>query len=313
MTSSSGQYPVVLDRCKDYDRFQEAGYLASLLVYFSGLNNLRSCRVLLKPNLVSSRAPLYGCTDARFIKAVGLFFKDLGAEVVLGDSPAFGSVYSVCKSKGISSVLRELDIPVVAFDERVTVELNCGIKVAMAKQALDCDLLVNLPKVKAHNQMYMTLAVKNCFGLVIGLQKALLHMKYGTGYQLFSEMIIDLQKLLPRQLVLGDGIDAMHVTGPLDGKKLNLQLVAAAENPFAFDASIFESLQLPVNRSPLMQEALRKDIASADKKNIVYPRLGPDEFSDIKFLTPDVLIPIRFNPFRFVKSMTRRLFFMKNC
>ena len=307
MTNSSVQYPVFLDRCPDYATLQKGCKLDSLLADFQALKNLHSSRVLLKPNLVSSSAPLHGCTDVRFIRTVAAYLKDLGAQVVLGDSPAFRSAYSVCRSKGIVDSMKELDVDIIEFKDFVPVKLDCGIQVSLARPPLECDLLVNLPKIKAHGQMYMTLAVKNCFGLVTGIQKAMLHMRYGTGYQIFSEMITDIQKILPRQIIVGDGIDAMHVTGPINGERLNLQLLAAAENPFAFDAAIFKILRLPVDKSPLMQEALRKEIKAADQTNLTYPFLGPEDFLEIDFIAPDNLIPIRFNPFRFVKSIFRRL------
>ena len=43
--------------------------------------------------------------------------------------------------------------------------------VTVAREAMECDIFVGLPKIKAHNQMYMTLAVKNIFGIVKGVQQ----------------------------------------------------------------------------------------------------------------------------------------------
>ncbi len=300
-------YQVVLDRCSNYETFSSEGYLEHLLSYIETLPDLQSKRVLLKPNLVSGRAPKHGCTDALFIRAVAIGLKNKGAIVSLGDSPAFGSATSVCKAHGIADALSDLDVPIVDFDRKVPVQLDCGIEVNIARQALDCDVLINLPKIKAHSQMYMTLAIKNCFGLVVGVQKGMLHMKHGTGYTLFSQLIVDIQKVIPQQLIIGDGIEAMHGTGPIKGEKLNLGLIAVARNPFAFDTAILNALRLPHEKSPLWREAHAQGIKSNSSENIVYPLLSPTSFSHINFQTPDALIPIRFNPFRFFKGMVTRL------
>lgn len=304
-------YPVVIDSCFSYESFSREGYLDNLLSYIDSLPNFFSAKVLLKPNLVSGRAPRFGCTDAVFIRTVAICLKNKGAKVVLGDSPAFGSANSVCKTMGIADALLDLDVPIVEFAKKTPVKLDCGIDVNIAQEALDCDFLVNLPKIKAHSQMYMTLAVKNCFGLVVGLQKGMLHMQHGTGYQIFSQLIIDIQKLIPTQLVIGDGVAAMHVTGPIKGEKLDLGLVAVAEDPFAFDTAILTSLKLSPVNSPLWCEAARRNITSTNNEQLLYPLLSPAHFSHIDFQAPNSLIPVRFNPLRFFTGIARRLMNLK--
>jgi uncharacterized protein (DUF362 family) len=137
--------------------------------------NLRSARVVLKPNLISARNGRLACTDARVMCAVARWLLAQGATVAIGDSPAFGGAQSVLKAIGALPDLRRLAVPVVEFRMGTKIVLPCGHKAVLAAAVMDCDLLVNLPKVKAHSQMRVTLAVKNFFGCVAGFHKPWRH------------------------------------------------------------------------------------------------------------------------------------------
>ena len=129
-------------------------------------------RVLLKPNLLSGRSSDHlACTHAEFTAAVAEWFVDQGAVVEIGDSPALGTAQGVMRTTGINGALAGLPVKQVNFDQMIPVRLAGGVKVNIARAAMECDLLINLPKVKAHSQLFMTLAVKNYFGTVVGFQK----------------------------------------------------------------------------------------------------------------------------------------------
>jgi len=300
-------FPVSLARCPSYASFRDEYILDSLLTSLEGLPSFRGKHVLLKPNLVSGRAPLYGCTDSRFIRTVSLWLLAQGARVRLGDSPAFGSARSVCEKMGICDQIRDLDVAIVEFDRSVKVSLDCGISVKVAAEALECDVLINLPKIKAHSQMYVTLAVKNCFGIVTGMQKALLHMRHGTGYKDFSKLILDLQKIIPQQIIIGDGIEVMHRKGPISGDLFLLGCVGASTDAVAFDTAMLDVLGLDAHKSPLWQQADAENMRASNLRNIPFPLCTPSDFADCGFCSSENLSPVRFNPFRFFSGMLRRM------
>lgn len=304
----SDSFPVALARCTSYENFQDEDILDLLLSGLMAGYSLAGKKILLKPNLVSGRAPVYACTDGRFIRAVSLWFIAQGAEVVLGDSPAFGAASAVCNTLGITKLIEDLNVSIVDFDRTIEVTLDCGVRVKVAAEVLECDLFVNLPKIKAHSQMYVTLAVKNCFGIISGMQKGLLHMRYGDGYKAFSEIILDLQKIIPRQLIIADGIEVMHHDGPIRGEKLFLGCVGAAEDALAFDTAMLSVLGVDPWRSPLWKEAYDRAQPQSFISNISFPLLMPEAFKDISFVAPDTLTPVRFNPLRFAYGMLRKLF-----
>lgn len=298
---------VVLQRCETYDRTVISALIDKIVAPLDVPKSLYGDVILLKPNLISSLGPPLACTHCEFIAGVASWFLDQGAKVLLGDSPAFGSATKVCEKQGIVDALRGMDVKIVDFVTPVIRQLATGVNVTIAQEALECDLFVGLPKVKAHNQMYVTLAVKNIFGIVKGVNKGMLHMVQGESHNRFAEIVLDLVSLLPRQLHLVDGIEAMHISGPIGGSPLPLGCIAAGRCPVALDSALLALLELDQKKSPLWQVALaRKRYVGCDAVNILYPQLSPEEFYGSGFVAPDHLKSIRFNPVGFLSGMLKR-------
>lgn len=297
---------VGLKKCSGY-HFSEMGlFVEAAVSHFQLSGNLRDTRVLLKPNLISSAAPELACTNGKFIAAVAGWFLDQGAKVRLGDSPAFGSVERVCQKQGIKKSLQGLNVQYVGFSDSVSMELACGTVVPVAREALECDLLVGLPKLKAHNQLYVTMAVKNLFGTVVGINKAMLHMTKGSSHDRFARIILDLVSLFPKQIHLIDGIEAMHKSGPMDGESLDLKIIGAATSPVALDTALLAVLGLPLTESPLWRVASGENRTDCRVENIVFPFFSPADFDQTNFVPPPSINPVRFNPFRFLSGSLKR-------
>lgn len=296
---------VVLQRCADYRQSAIMAVIDAAMTLLA-TNNFHGKVVLLKPNLISSSGTGLACTHGQFIAAAAAWFLDHGARVRIGDSPAFGSAEKVCGKLGIGVALQGMNVELVEFATPVQKRLAGGMTVAVAREALDCDLLVGLPKVKAHNQMYVTLAVKNIFGIVKGMNKAMLHMIHGGDHRHFGGIILDLLDILPPHLHLADGIVAMHTSGPLDGSPLPLYCIAAAKSPVAMDTALLDALELDCRRSPLWLEAAARKLAGSEGGTIGYPVLIPQHFFGSGFVAPASLNPVRFSLLRFCRGMMKR-------
>jgi len=304
---NTGFLPVVLQKCDSYDRSALAEVIDLSMRHIGMPGPFYGKTVLLKPNLISSNGPRLACTHGGFVAGAALWFLGQGAKVLLGDSPAFGSAVKVCQKQGISEALRGLDVNLVNFVSPVRIKLAGGISLTVAREALECDFFVGLPKIKAHNQMYVTMAVKNIFGIVKGVNKAVLHMVHGDSRDRFAGMILDLKELLPSQLHLADGIEVMHRSGPLDGIPLILNCVAAARCPIALDTAMLDLLMLDQTKSPLWSLAASRGLDGSDRNNLCYPRLLPQDFHGSGFMAPHTLNGIRFNPFRFLRGLMKRM------
>lgn len=297
---------VGLTPCPDYAPSSLALCIDCLVEALGVEMQLSGSRVLLKPNLISVRKGPLPCTESAFILAAARWFIDHGARVRIGDSPAFGSTTSVLKRLGVIEELRFLGVEPVDFSLKRQCVLPSGVKADMAVEALDCDLLVNLPRVKAHGQMRLTLAVKNYFGCLVGLQKPWWHMAHGGSGGCFDDLLVELLSVLPESLTLVDGIRAMHVTGPIDGKPYPLRIMASAQNPIAADTALLALLGVAPEYSSLYRASVRADRAGTSLAELVFPLSDPNQLAVDDFLVPEVLNPIRFNPFAFIRSAVLR-------
>jgi len=264
-------------------------------------------KVLLKPNLISAGAPALACSNPLFVNAIADCLLSRGARVLIGDSPAFGTAAHVLKRQGFAAALSGLPVEYISFKTRVVKRLSCGLEVGVAAEALACDYFMNIPKIKAHDQMGVTMAVKNVFGIVLGARKAWLHMKYGKSPQFFAEMILDLQQLLPTTFVLADGLEVMNKRGPMKGSSLLLGCIAASRSGVALDRAMLEVLEIDKMNIPLVMAARKQQVKGAKLEDIDFPQLVPSDFAGSGFRTPAKLIPIPFQPFRYLRSSLKRI------
>jgi uncharacterized protein (DUF362 family) len=300
-------FSVVLSRCPSYARPELDQTLERVLSAVE-LPNLRSAKVLLKPNLISAKHGALPCTEAAFMLAAARWLLEHGAQVSLGDSPAFGTAAMVLQTLGIADQLTALGVEIRNFRQGRKARLPDGGWAVLAEAALDCDLLLNLPKVKAHAQARLTLAVKNCFGCVTGTRKAWWHIRYGgaAGEDFFNRLA-QIPALLPPILSLADGISAMHKSGPINGEPYPLGLVAASANPVALDAALHQILNVAPERSPVMAACRRNGMPGTELAQLCFPLEKPAVLHADGFLVPEQLNPVRFNFFRFLISTARRL------
>ena len=298
---------VYLSSCGEYDADKISTIVDDIVAGLDHFKQLHGSTVLLKPNLISSRGAALSCSHPQFIEGVALWFKEQGARVIVGDSPAFGTARSVCQVRKIIGPLEKLGVDIVNFKRPIEKKLSCNRTVTIAAESLECDYFVGLPRIKAHNQMYVTLAVKNIFGIVKGVNKAMLHMSCDNSHQNFSEIILGLIELLPRQFHLIDGIEVMSGSGPLDGYPLSLGCIGGAASPVALDAAIADLLQLDAGKIPLYKAANEMGLTGSDMSTIDFPMSRPSDFYGVGFVPPAGLNPVRFRPFRFVSGMLKRL------
>jgi uncharacterized protein (DUF362 family) len=300
--------PVALTRCRSY-RGEELKAALDLIFRAGGLALRPGSVVLLKPNLVSAGSgPAHlACTSPAVVVAVAEWCLDQGARVQVGDSPAFGGGRSVMRACGMLDALAGLPVTVVDFDRCRPVDLPCGMRVPVASAALECDLLLNLPRVKAHSQLYVSLAVKNYFGVVSGWRKALHHARHGDIANRFEVLLADLPALFPGSFSLLDGVVAMQRTGPMKGDPFPLALLAGGFDPVALDTAILNIIGADHQRSQLWLECRRRGMAGTDPARLAFPLARPEELRVENFLLPELLSPVTFHPGRILVGGCRRL------
>lgn len=280
----------------------------SLLLERSGCRPGPGTRVLVKPNLVAPYNPVLSCTHPAVLRAACSYLVDCGATVRVGDSPAFGSARNVAARGGHAQALAGLPVTLGTLESPRQVPLRQGGSIGVAREALEADLVVNIPRFKAHDQMLLTLAVKNTFGCVTGFRKAWAHQMHGEKGDRFESMLMDVHLAMPPMVSLMDGVVAMHRSGPAKGEAFPLGLLGACGSAVALDTALYAMLGLPPERVPLGREALARRLPGATAEEIAFPMDSPADFATKGFILPRTLAHVAFKPSRFLTGRMKSLY-----
>lgn len=298
--------PVALLRQESYAREALQGAVERLFAA-CGARFSHGERVLVKPNLVSRGNAGLSCTHPEVLRAVCAQLLDLGAQVRVADSPAFGSAERVARACGMDEALRPLGLRVASLGRPVPLALSLGGSIGVSRQALEAGRIVSVARLKAHGQFRVTAGVKNLFGCVCGCRKALAHMRLGETPGAMESMVLDVLAALPPVTALVDGIVAMHRGGPVHGEPFLLGLLGASATPLALDAVLYALLGQSPHSVPLWAEALARGLPGADPAQAVFPLEGPQAFDARGFVIQAGLDPMRFEPLRFARGRMKSL------
>jgi uncharacterized protein (DUF362 family)/Pyruvate/2-oxoacid:ferredoxin oxidoreductase delta subunit len=227
----------------------------------------KSDRVLIKPNLLSPASPEEAVlTHPMIVKAAVEYVLQKGACPQVSDSPAIGSFEKIMKNSGIRNALAGLNVACGAFDKSLKTDIGEPFNaIEIAEDAIHADVIINLPKLKTHSQMLLTLGVKNMFGCIVGYRKAEWHMRTGINRTMFAKLLILIyQRIRPRFTIL-DGILAMEGEGPgKSGRPRELGILLGSRDAFAVDSTVCRMFGLDADRLPTLRVAREMGIAEAD-------------------------------------------------
>ncbi|MGL1861615.1 MAG: DUF362 domain-containing protein [Pseudodesulfovibrio sp.] len=278
----------------------------ALILEEAGLKPTFGQHVLVKPNLVAPSNTRNCTTHPLVVRAACVYLLDCGARVTVADSPAFGPASNVAKQSGLGEAMAKLGLKVKSLKRATPLKLSDGNQIGLSKDALEADIILNMPKLKVHCQMTMSGAVKNMFGCVVGYRKAVAHHKLGHSHEVFRSMLMDVYAALPHTFHLMDGVHPLHKDGPIKGEPFELGLLAASDNGIAIDTAAYAILNLLPTQIPLWDEALKRGMEGADPLHLEYPLEKPDLFDPTGFdMSPER--PLDFVILRIIKGRLRSL------
>jgi uncharacterized protein (DUF362 family)/Pyruvate/2-oxoacid:ferredoxin oxidoreductase delta subunit len=238
--------------------------------------------VLLKPNIVFDSPPEKAIvTHPVFLEAAIRLVRDLGASRILaGDSPGLQGPNFRAKLSGLGAVTERMGAEWVDFT-REKYSLPCPggktvrqFSVTAAVREADC--IISLPKLKTHQLMYYTGAMKNLFGLIPSVAKSPMHVRY-PGREAFASMLVDLNLAARPCYALMDAITGMEGPGPGSGDPRHIGLVLASPNLLAMDIAAGEIIGYPPLEIPVAREALSRRIWLKSPSEIRYPLLKAED------------------------------------
>lgn len=243
---------VSIVECQSYDQGQVDEALEQSLNLIGGLESIvkPNHKVLIKVNALNGSAPeVCANTHPSIVSAVVKAIKKLGAQPLVGDCPGDPSalIEDTLQSNGIKQATEEaggklIDLYESGISEIPSPSGNKTVKShKIAKDVLEADVIINLPKLKTHNLTLFTGAIKNLFGCVPGFSKAKYHALAPHPTQ-FSKSLVDIFEIVKPKLNIMDAVFGMEGKGPSFGEKRLMGAILASVDAVALDAVASSSI-----------------------------------------------------------------------
>jgi len=261
--------------------------------------------VLLKPNLNSNMNALTGnTTDLRILSAVIQYVKDKGYKHILIGEGTNSGFY-----RNRIGVITRLRIDALAgyygtrvkdlnYAEPYEIPFSGGIRAAAARECADAKLFINLPKLKTHFEVGMSVCLKNLMGCLVGQEN-----KKKTHRDL-AENILWINQSLKPHLHIVDGLVAMEGLGPTRGTPVRMDTLIVGTDPYLID--------LLCARLALFDYRQIRTLKLAEEKGLLTPAhheyVGSLDLSDIaKPFAPPKAGPLA----SYIHSPKRQKYFLK--
>jgi uncharacterized protein (DUF362 family) len=207
--------------------------------YLGGMGSIvkKGDTVALKPNVVTGELSGPGVTtDKRVVEALIRLCREAGASKVLIVEGAgyFTETNKALELSGYVELAKKYGAVIVDVDKSPVVELKVPDallipKIKVCEAFMKADVRINVPVMKTHDQLKVTLGVKNLKGVLPKYMKRDFH-KIGV-----VKGILDLNKAVHIDLTVLDAIVAMEGLGPSFGPKVELNTVMASKDVYSLD------------------------------------------------------------------------------
>lgn len=195
----------------------------------------QECETLvIKPHLCCSRQWYTGATtDPRILEQLFKLYEGLAGEIYVVESDGYSEsaeeiveklgIKELCEHYGAKwvNLSRDILIPV----ERDYLALENPFPTP--RTLLKADLIINVPKMKTHSMLMVSLGLANMFRIIPRRKE--------VYYPKISEAICDVLMIRSPELTILDAGIAMEGNGPLRGKPKRMGLTLASRDPVAID------------------------------------------------------------------------------
>lgn len=196
----------------------------------------KDASVLLKPNLNSNMNALTGnTTDLRILGSVIEYLKDKGyRRIIIGEGTNSGfyrnriGVISRLKVDALAGYYG-VEVRDLNYSKGAEIDFSDGVKADVAKECVEAGLFINLPKLKTHFEVGMSVCLKNLMGCLIGQEN-----KKKT-HQALAANILRLNMAVRPHLHIVDGLIAMEGLGPTRGEPVLLNAIIIGTDPYLID------------------------------------------------------------------------------
>jgi len=226
-------------------------------------------KVLLNPSWVSvrPRREQAAITLPEVTRAVADIVRAAGARPIIAESSAVGIDSERVIAESGYGELRGMGYEVVDLKrtEFIMVPVENGKifkEIQTYKLVEEADAIIPLAKLKTHDQMELTLAIKKLKGLVTDKYKREFHQR-GV-----FEACVDWYGALRPPLSIVDAVYCQEGLGPVFGKPVEMDLIVAGSDAVAVDAVCGYITDFDPEEVPITREAARRGLGVAERGDI---------------------------------------------
>lgn len=250
------------------------------LVDINGIDRIKQASlIVLKPNFVSDNIKYIergANTSREVIESVLRIIRENNqhAKVVIGESDTGipevkgRRIDRTYKLMGLQELANKYTVQLVNFthSDHSVVNISGGLhlkSIKLPKLITDCDLIINLPKIKTHKYAQFTCSMKNIFGIIPDPKRVHYHSH-------LHDVIVDLNGfVIQKTLNIVDGLISMEGNGPLFGNPLKTNHVLASSDSLALDIHIAKMIGLDPEKIPYLKKAVALDIGNHNNYQVV--------------------------------------------
>lgn len=227
----------------------------------------RAARILLKPNFNSNFNALTGnTTDLRLLAGVIEFLQAKGySDITIAEGTNSGfvregiSVIHRLRADKLAAAYGVKIVDLNAWPDTVKVPLEGGGFVEVASILTTSDFVVNMPKLKTHYEVGMSVCMKNLIGTCRGREnKKKIHGNLGYN-------IVHLNQVIKSNLHIVDGLFGMEGTGPSRGTPVNFGKIIIGTSPYKVDYLCARLIEFPPSEVKPIAAALKLGLITHDE------------------------------------------------
>jgi uncharacterized protein (DUF362 family)/Pyruvate/2-oxoacid:ferredoxin oxidoreductase delta subunit len=279
MSDDKGVKKVSLVKCDDYERADVEKSVRRAIDLIGGIGAFVSpgMKVLVKFNLLLGSAPeTCVTTHPEVVYAVAKLLKEHGCDVLLGDSPGSGLLYSEASLRkqyvaaGYDRIADELGIPLnydIGYRDVPAPKSRTIKRFPIINPVLDCDAVVVVSKAKTHALTYLSGGAKNLFGVIPGLEKPTYHARLPDSGS-FGRMLVDLNDIVKPKLQVMDAVIGMEGDGPHTGTPRKIGAVLASGDYSAIDVATCRLMSIDPMRVPTIAVAIERRYLQKDLSDV---------------------------------------------
>lgn len=171
----------------------------------------------------------------------------------------------VYEATAYTELAKKYGVSLVNLSKMPTVNRQCPPigEVALPRLLLECDAFISIPVLKTHALTYFTGVLKNQWGCVPVALDRIQH--HGA----IHEMLASLHRIFHPQFSVVDATVCMEGRGPVAGKPRRLDLILAAQDGVALDATCMRLIGLEPNLSRHVVFAAKQGLGNIEADKIV--------------------------------------------